>query len=81
MITNKIFRCIAKNGAPVFFHALSCRVWSVVLHVAWVVLENLVAELRTVDVHIDFGCGDALVPQHLLNGAQIGSTLKQMGGK
>lgn len=38
MITNKIFRCIAKNGAPVFFYALSCRMWSVVLHVAWVVL-------------------------------------------
>lgn len=45
MITNKIFRCIARSGAPVLFHALSCRVWLVTLHVARVMLENLVTKL------------------------------------
>ena len=32
-------------------------------------------------MHVDFGGLDALVPEHLLDGAQVGSSLEQMGGK
>ena len=44
-------------------------------------VENLVAQCRAVDVHINFGSLDALVPQHLLDGTQVGPSLKQMSSK
>ena len=49
--------------------------------VAGVVGKDFVAQARAVDVDVDLGGGDALVPQHLLDGAQVGTTLEQMGGK
>ena len=43
--------------------------------------ENLLSESAAVDVYIYFGGGDALVAEHLLNGAQVRPALEQMGGK
>ena len=43
--------------------------------------EDLVAQAGAVNVDIDFGSGDALMTQHLLDGSQVGSALEQMGGK
>ena len=43
--------------------------------------ENLLSEGAAVDVYIYFGGGDALVAEHLLNGAQVRPALEQMGGK
>ena len=53
----------------------------VLFAIARVVSEDFLAEGTAVDVHIDFGGGDALVTQHLLNGAQVCPTLEQMGSK
>ncbi len=39
------------------------------------------AEVFPVDVGVDLGSGEVRVPQHFLDGAEIGSTLEQMGGK
>lgn len=43
--------------------------------------ENLLSESAAVDVYIYFCGGDALVAEHLLNGAQVCPALEQMGGK
>ena len=43
--------------------------------------EDLVAQAGAVNVNIDFGSGDALMTQHLLDGSQVGSALEQMSGK
>lgn len=53
----------------------------VLFAIARVVCEDFLAEGTAVDVHIDFGGSDALVTQHLLNGAQVCPTLEQMGSK
>ena len=45
------------------------------------VLEDFVAQAGTVDVDVDLGRGDALVAQHLLDGAQVGTALEQVGGE
>ena len=52
-----------------------------VVFVAGVVGEDFVAQAGAVDVDVDFGGGDALVAQHLLDGAQVGSALEQVGGE
>ena len=44
-------------------------------------LQNLIPKKAAINVGIDFGCTDAFVSQHGLNGAQIGSALQQVGGK
>ena len=49
--------------------------------VAGVVLQDFVAQAGAVDVDVYFGGGDALVAQHLLDGAQVGTALEQVGGK
>ena len=49
--------------------------------IAGVVLEDFVAQAGAVDVDVDLGCGDALVTQHLLDGAQVGTALEQVGGE
>ena len=45
------------------------------------VLQNLIPKKAAINVGIDFGCTDAFVSQHGLNGAQVGSALQQVGGK
>ena len=45
------------------------------------VIEDFAAQRRTVDVHIHLGGGYRLVPEHLLYGTQVASSLKQMCGK
>lgn len=52
-----------------------------VFYVAWMVLYNLTAEHVTVDVGIYFRGGDAFVPQHALDGAQVGAAFQQVGGE
>jgi hypothetical protein len=49
--------------------------------VTWMVEDYLLAQACAVYVGIDFGGGDALVPKHNLNDAQVGTTLEQMSGK
>ena len=49
--------------------------------VAGVVGEDFVAQAGAVDVDIDFGRRDALMAQHLLDGTQVSTAFKQMGGK
>lgn len=49
--------------------------------VAGVVLEDFVAQAGSVDMNIDFGSGNALVAQHLLDGSQVGAALEQVGGE
>ena len=49
--------------------------------VAGVVAEDFVAQAGAVDVDVDFGGGNVLVAEHLLNGAQVSTTLEQMCGK
>ena len=41
--------------------------------------EDFVAQAGAVDVDVDFGGGDALVTEHLLNGTQVGAALEQVG--
>ena len=36
---------------------------------------------RAVDMHVDFGGGDALMSEHFLYGTQIGAALEKMRGK
>ena len=43
--------------------------------------DNLLAKTSAVNMSIYFGGGDALVPEHCLYHAQIGTTLEQVGGK
>ena len=45
------------------------------------VLQNLISKKAAINVGIDFGSTNAFVPQHGLNGAQVGSALQQVGGK
>ena len=49
--------------------------------VAGVVREDFVAQGAGVQVQVELGGGDALVAEHLLDGAQVGSDLEQMGGE
>ena len=43
--------------------------------------NDFLAQTHTVDVCIDFGGGDTLVPKHHLYDTQIGAAFEQMGGK
>lgn len=43
--------------------------------------EELAAELGRVEVDVDFGCGDRFVAEHLLDGAEVGSSFEEMCGK
>ena len=49
--------------------------------VAGVVREDFVAQGAGVQVQVELGGGDALVAEHLLDGAQVGAALEQMGGE
>ncbi len=46
-----------------------------------VVGEELGAEAGAVEVDVELGGGEAFVAKHFLNGAQVGSPFKQMGGE
>lgn len=54
---------------------------AVILDVAGMVLDDFAAQHGAVDMRVDFGGGDALVPQHALDGPQVGASLEQVGGK
>ena len=54
---------------------------SELFYVSRVVLQYLFAQASGIQVDIDLGCGDALVAEHLLNGAQVGAPFEQMGGE
>ena len=45
------------------------------------VQENFAAQARAVDVYIYFGGGDALMAEHLLDGAEVGAPLEEVGGE
>ena len=50
-------------------------------NVAGVVMEYFLAKLRGVDVGVNLGSANILVPQHSLNGPQVGTALQQGSGK
>ena len=43
--------------------------------------EELLAERAAVKVEVDFGGGDRLVAEHLLDGPEVGAPLQEMGGE
>lgn len=43
--------------------------------------QDFITKSAPVNVDIDLRGGNILVAEHLLDGAQVGSPLKQMGGK
>ena len=45
------------------------------------VLHNLLAQSFSVDMCVDFGCGNAFMPKHGLYYTQIGTPFEQMGCK
>ena len=45
------------------------------------VLDDFLTQARTVNVGIDFGSGNAFMSEHGLDGAKVGSTFQQVGGK
>lgn len=45
------------------------------------IFEDVGAEGGGVEVNVDLGGGDGFVAEHLLDGAEIGSTLEKMGGE
>lgn len=49
--------------------------------VAWMASENLLAQVCTIYVSIDFCCREVFVTQHLLNSLEVRSTLEQVSGK
>lgn len=49
--------------------------------VAWMVVEYLLAQARTVEMQVYLGRGYALVAEHLLYGPEVGSALEQVGGE
>lgn len=49
--------------------------------VSGVKLCDVAANVVAVEMRVDFSGGDALVPQHLLNGAKVGAALYEVGGK
>lgn len=50
-------------------------------NVSWVMVQNFLAQSVRVYVCINLGCAYALVSEHALYGAQVGSAFKQGGGK
>ena len=42
---------------------------------------HFLSKERAVDMHVDFGGGDALMSEHFLYGTQIGAALEKMRGK
>lgn len=52
-----------------------------VLDVAGMVLQDFLAQMAAVQMHVDFGGADVFVAEHGLDGAEVGSALEQMGGK
>ena len=52
-----------------------------VLDVAGVVLQNFLAQVAAVQMHIDFCGANVFVAEHGLYGAEVGAPLQQMGGK
>ena len=59
----------------------SFRLIVMMMHVAGMMLENLLTQSRHVDMGVDNRCGYALMTEHSLNGTQVGTTLKQRSGK
>ena len=51
------------------------------IFVTRMVLKNFFAQACSVDMRINFGSCDTLVPQHSLYYTQVGPTLKKMSGK
>ncbi len=49
--------------------------------VAWMVVEYLLAQARTVEMQVYLGRGYALVAEHLLYGAQVGAPFEQVCGE
>ena len=49
--------------------------------VAGMEVEDLVAEMRFVEMELEFGCGDAFMAEHLLNGTKIGASFEKMSCK
>ena len=45
------------------------------------VFQYFLPQRMGVDVGVNLCCGYRLMPEHCLNGAQIGTTLQQFGGK
>ena len=52
-----------------------------VLDVAGVVLQNFLAQVAAVQMHIDFCGANVFVAEHGLYGTEVGAPLQQMGGK
>ena len=52
-----------------------------VLDVAGMVLQDFLAQMAAVQMHVDFGGADVFVAEHGLDGAEVASALEQMGGK
>lgn len=52
-----------------------------VLYIAWMVFYNLTAEHMAVDVSIDFRSSNAFMPQHALDGPQVGTSFQQVSSK
>ena len=83
-VTRGYYRCKVKATNPII---KKCAVRkALILHflyfaVARMVKYYLLAQTRTVNVGIDFGSGDALMPKHGLYDAQVRTTFEQMGGK
>lgn len=71
-IFSKVLQCLDKNIKSV----LCC--W---FAVAWMMCKDFFAQGTDVDVGVYLRCGDALVAEHLLDSAQIGSALQQGSGE
>ena len=54
---------------------------NVLANVAWMMLQDLLPQVLAVDVHVDLGGTYLLVSEHLLDDAQVGPSLEQMGGE
>lgn len=52
-----------------------------VLHIPRVVLQYFSSQHFAVDVCVYLGSGDAFMPQHLLDDAEVGAPFEQVRGK
>ena len=52
-----------------------------VLDVAGMVLQDFLAQMAAVQMHVDFGGADVFVAEHGLDGAEVGTPFEQMGGE
>ena len=63
------------------FAVQKCKMSLSVLDVAGVVLQNFLAQVAAVQMHIDFCGANVFVAEHGLYGTEVGAPLQQMGGK